>query len=67
MNKAVLNGIRKKVCVPHTISGTLSVEDTQNLLLVSSTFYMFTTFETFPSKCLMDFFPHTYKTKGNKH
>lgn len=65
--KAVVNGIRKKDCVPHPISGTLSVEDSRNLLFVSSTFYIFTTFRTFPIKCLMDFCEHTYKTKGNKH
>jgi len=36
MCEAVGNGIRKKGCVPHAISGTLSVEDSQNLLFVSS-------------------------------
>jgi len=34
--KAILHGIRKVDCVAHTISGVLSMEDSQNLLFITN-------------------------------
>jgi homoserine acetyltransferase len=36
ISKAILTGIRKAYCVAYTNSGTLTVEDSQNLLFITT-------------------------------
>ena len=36
IGKAILNGIRKAECIAHRISGRLSVEESQNLLFITT-------------------------------
>lgn len=59
--KAILHGIRKADCISHTIVLVLS----QDLLFLAAYMQQFYEF-AIPSKCLIYFHQHTYKTKDDK-
>jgi hypothetical protein len=56
----MLHGIRKEDCIAHTISGTLSMEDSQSLLFITNCVLQF-------HSTSIDFRKHSYETKDNTY
>jgi hypothetical protein len=61
----MLTGIGKTECNTHTISGTLSVDSSQNMLFITTYMLQFHNTANI-TKQMPDEFSLTYTTKGNK-
>lgn len=64
--KAIVNGKRKADYIAHTISGTLPVDNSQNLLFITTYMLKFHNMANITKQMPDRFHKHMYKTKDNK-
>ena len=64
--KAIVNSKRKADYIAHTISGTLPVDNSQNLLFITAYMLQFHNMANITKQMPAWFHKHMYKTKNNK-